>query len=121
MTSERLERMQDQLIKRFRLDCTDDDFEDVCMLLGDSILDAEAELLLYLNREELPETMFAKVVALAAVYAQQAMAEEPGLRSASYSEGDVSQNETYLTGVDFQVEADAILKSVAHWRLRAKG
>ncbi len=117
MTQERLEDMQERLARRLKLDDADDD---LLVMLEDSLTDAEAELLLYLNRETLPEALYPKVQELAAVYARESLAENPTLRSASYSEGDTSQSETYLTGADYQAQADDILESVAHWRLRVR-
>jgi hypothetical protein len=117
VTQERLEFMQWRLARRLKLDEAD---EDLLAMLEDALTDAEAELLLYLNRETLPEALYPKVQELAAVYARENLAENPTLRSSSYSEGDTSQSETYLTGADYQAQADDILESVAHWRLRVR-
>lgn len=117
MTDELLESLQERLIRKLRLEDPDDD---VLCLLEDSLTDAEAELLLYLNRETLPAAMTGKVLELAVIYTRQSMAENPGLRSTSYSEGDVSQSETYQSAEEYQAQADELLESVAHWRQRAR-
>ena len=117
MTDERLEALTERLTRRLKLDGPDDD---ALLVLEDALTDAEAELLLYLNRETLPEALYPKVQELAAVYARESLAENPTLRSSSYSEGDTSQSETYLTGAEYQAQADAVLESVAHWRQRVR-
>lgn len=91
---------------------------DVTTLLGDELEDAEAALLLYLNREELPVTMHAKVVALAALYYQRdtAGAAAGAVKSSSYSEGSVSQSESYLDAADYAAAEQEILNSLAKYR-----
>jgi hypothetical protein len=115
VTDERLEAMQGRLVRRLNLEEPDDD---VLVLLEDELEDAEAELLLYLNREPLPEALYPKVLELADLYARRDLADNPDLASASYSEGDTSQSETYLTGKDYRDQEDDLLSSVAHWRRR---
>ena len=115
MTDERLEAMQGRLVRRLNLEEPDDD---VLVLLEDELEDAEAELLLYLNRETLPEALYPKVLELADLYARRDLADNPDLCSMSYSEGDVSRSETYLTGKDYRDQEDDLLSSVAHWRRR---
>ena len=115
MTQERTEELLERLVRKLRLEDPD---EDVLTALEDELGDAETELLLYLNRETLPAAMERKVLELAALYARQDLADNPSLCSTSYSEGDVKQSETYLTGKDFQSQVDDLLSSVAHWRLR---
>lgn len=115
MTQERKEELLERLVRKLRLEDPD---EDVLTALEDDLDDAEEELLLYLNRETLPAAMERKVLELAAIYARQDLAENPGVCSFSYSEGDVKQSETYLTGKDYQNQVDELLSGVAHWRLR---
>jgi hypothetical protein len=115
VTQERLEAMQGRLARRLKLDEED---EDLLVMLEDALTDAEAELLLYLNRETLPEALYPKVLELADLYARRDLADNPDLCSMSYSEGDVSRSETYLTGKDYRDQEDDLLSSVAHWRRR---
>lgn len=117
MTEARREELSGRLARLLKLD---DEDEDILMMLEDALEDAEAELLLYLNRETLPAAMERKVRELAAIYARQTLAENPNLASVSYSEGDVSHSEHYLTGKDYQAQADEVLASVAHWRWRVR-
>ena len=117
MTEERLDELLWRLEQRLKLTQPD---EDTVLLLEDFLQDAEAELLLYLNRETLPAAMERKVLELATVYARQTLADNPDLAAASYSEGDIKQSETYLTGKDYQAQASEILVSVAHWRWRVR-
>lgn len=111
-----LERLLSRLQRKLGLE---DAEEDVILLLEDELEDAECELLLFLNREELPAALEIKAVELAALYYRRDSQEQSGLKSASYSEGDVSQSESYLTGAEYQAEVDALLASVLHWRRRA--
>jgi hypothetical protein len=115
VTDERREALCQRLVRRLNLEEPD---EDVLVLLEDELEDAEAELLLYLNRETLPEALYPKVQELAALYARRDLADNPDLCSMSYSEGDTSQSETYLTVKDYRDQEDDLLSSVAHWRRR---
>lgn len=110
--------METLLIRlRRRLGLDEPDGETV-LLLEDSLLDAEGELLLYLNREQLPDALDGKVVELAALFYQQDRAEiTPGVKSASYSEGSMSQSETYQTAADYQAAIDSLLAGLARYRL----
>lgn len=116
MTDEKLAILRFRLQRKLGLEELD---EDVIELLEEELSDAEGELLLYLNRPELPPGMEGKAVELAALFYRQDVTENPGLKSASYSEGDVSQNETYMTTVEYRAAVDELLSSVAHWRRRA--
>lgn len=88
--------------------------------MNSAIEQAESELLLYLNREELPTAMDGKLVELAALIYRRDAAEHGGAKASSYSEGDVSQSITYLTDADYQTVGDVLLRSVAHWRRRVR-
>lgn len=116
MTGEELNVLRSRLQRKLGLEDADGD---TVLLLEDELRDAEGELLLFLNRESLPPTLEVKLVELAALYYRRDSQEPAGLKSATYTEGDVSQSESYLTGADFQAEADALLASVRHWRRRA--
>lgn len=116
MTTEVLELLISRLTRKLGLDEPE---SDVLILLEDELCDAEAELLLYLNREELPAAMQSKVVELAALFYRRDITEEPNLKAASYSEGDVSQSETYMTTAEFQTAVTELLSGIAHWRRRA--
>lgn len=115
MTEDKLTTLILRLQRRLGLADTDMETD---LLLTDELLDAEGELLLYLNREQLPAGMDGKVVELAALFYQQDTVETaPGVKSTSYSEGSVSQSETYQTAEDNRLAADAVLASVARYRL----
>lgn len=98
-----------------RLGLADPD-ETALSQLSEALTEAEEALLLYLNAEELPERFYGYLVKLAAVYYQRDAAETPDVKSASYSEGDVSQSETYLTGEEYQKQAETLLASLARYR-----
>lgn len=115
--------METLLIRLQRKLGLDEPDEDTMLLLEDSLLDAEGELLLYLNREQLPDALNSKVVELAALFYQQDTVEiTPGVKSSSYSEGNVSQSETYQTAADYQAAIDSLLAGLARYRLvRVRG
>lgn len=111
----------EELLSRLgrKLGLTEPDAEE-SVLLYDSMKDAEGELLLYLNREELLPQMEGKVVELAAIFYRRDAQELGGVKASSYSEGDVSQSQTFATERDYQEAVDALLRSVAHWRRRVR-
>lgn len=117
MTDEHFEELLSRLEQRLNMEEPDSSQRHE---MEQCILEAEGELLLYLNRVTLPQQMEGKVVELAAVYYRRDNREQTTVKAASYSEGDVSQSETYLSDQDYQNAADAVLRSVAHWRRRAK-
>lgn len=86
---------------------------------------AKRDIQLYLNccGRDLPDALSGKVLELALVHYQGNQGNNPqavGLKSMTYSEGDVSQSVTYLTAQDVQTAKDAVLRSIAHYRRRAK-
>ena len=85
-------------------------------LLGDELLDAEGELLLYLGWEALDETLMGKAVELAALYYQQDRMMERGYRSRNYSEGQVSQSDSYLTPDQMRETAEELFRGLARYR-----
>ena len=103
MTDVQLEQATERLQRKLNL--TDPD-GDTLALLGDELLDAEGELLLYLGWEALDETLMGKAVELAALYYQQDRMMERGYRSRNYSEGQVSQSDSYLTPDQMRETAD---------------
>ncbi len=115
MTGEQLELLQTRLQRKLGLETAE---EDVAMLLCDELLDAESEILLYLGADTLEEQFFPKTVELAALYFQRDRRElgESGLRSASYTEGQISQTESYLTPKELRSGAAAVLESLARYR-----
>lgn len=101
-----------RLVRKLRLENPD---SDTLALLEDELEDAEAEILLVLNVDELEERFFSKLVELAAVYYRQDEA-TTGVKSRSYSEGDVSQSESFLTPEEYRRQAQSILDSVRRYR-----
>lgn len=89
-------------------------------LLKGELEDAQAELLLYLNRDALPEAMSGYVVRLAALFYQRDMqgldGESAGVKAWSYSEGEQSQSATLLTDGEYRAGVDALLGSLARYR-----
>ena len=78
----------------------------------------EASAYLGYLTEPLPEVFYPKVLALAAVFARRERQEQEaaGLKSASYSEGDVSRSESYRTAEEWQDQVKNILSSLAPYR-----
>ncbi|MCC8064162.1 MAG: hypothetical protein LIO70_03625 [Clostridiales bacterium] len=104
-----------------RLEDGDEDTLESCLE------DAAAEVQGYLGwtddeweTDSLPNLFQRKIVQLAAVlYRRDAAAQATGgAASRSYSEGDVSQSEAYLSGEDYQSQADGLLASLARYRRR---
>lgn len=104
----------------------DDPEDDAVRALEGSITEAENDLLLYLNVDclnHLVRRLEGKILELATINFQQNRARSAmpgGVKSSSYSEGDVSQSVTYLTAQDVQTAKDAVLRSIAQYRRRAK-
>lgn len=98
-----------------KLSLTDPDTDELA-LLNDELVDAERELLRYLNWDALDETLLGKAVELAALYYQQDRLTERGYQSRGYSEGQVSQNDSYLTPEQLQEAAEELMHSLARYR-----
>ena len=115
MTTQQLEILRQKLQRKLGLEEPE---EEVTLLLCDELLDAESELMLYLGTDQLDEQFFPKAVELAALYFQRDKRElgDSGLKSASDSEGQVSQMESYLTPKELRSGAMAILESLARYR-----
>lgn len=95
--------------------------EDTFNLMVNCMTSAREEMQLYLNCCKIPHSLSGKLVELAAIDFQQAQARsiQNGMKSATYSEGDVSQSVTYMTTQDTQTAKDSVLRSIAHYRRRA--
>lgn len=104
-----------RLCRRLGLEAAE---EDTLLLLEDELNDAECELLLYLGADSLEEQWLSKAVELAALYYQRDRRELEGggLQAASYTEGQVSQSEQYLTPAAFRAGVAEILESLARYR-----
>lgn len=115
MTEERQEALYDRLVRRLGL--TEPD-EDEALLLGDVLSDAEAELASYLGVDEVEERFDAKLLELAALFFRRDRQEldSAGLRSVSYSEGQLSQSESYLTPRELRAGMQEILQELARYR-----
>lgn len=102
---------------KVKLGITDTSADD---LLTAELEDAQSELLLYLNRSELPESMEGYVVRLAALFYERDLqapdADTVGVKSWNYSEGEQSQSTTLLTTEEYQAGVDAVLRALARYR-----
>lgn len=89
-------------------------------LLTGELEDAQAELLLYLNLDALPEAMSGYAVRLAALFYQRDLqaldGDTAGVKSWNYSEGEQSQSATLWTDEEYRAGVDAILSSLARYR-----
>lgn len=115
MTAAQIEQALAKLCRRLGLESPE---EDTLLLLEDELNDAACEVLLYLGADNLEECWLGKVTELAALYYQRDRRELEGggLQSASYTEGQVSQSEQYLTPSAFQAGVAEILDSLARYR-----
>lgn len=113
MTDVLLEQAMERLQRKLHLTEPDND---TLAILHDELLDAEGALLLYLGWEALDETLLGKAIELAALYYQQDRMLERGFRSRGYSEGQVSQSDSYLTPGQIQEAAEELLNSLARYR-----
>jgi hypothetical protein len=113
MNSEMLEKMLVRLERRLGLEELDDE---TTALLEDELWDAEGEILLYLDCQELDKCLLGKVVELAEVYYWRDQAENGGLKSRSYTEGQISQSETYQSAQEYRAAVEEILHSIARYR-----
>lgn len=84
-------------------------------LLQDALETAQEKLLRYLNRDTLPGSAECLLIELAALCH---LRNHPGYgrRSESYSEGQLSQSESYLTPEEFQEGEAALLRALAPYR-----
>lgn len=114
MTEEVLERLLERLQRKLAL--TDPDSDELA-LLTDELRDAEGKLLLYLDVNELEERFYGTVVELAALYYRQDKQTEEGYyASRSYTEGQVSQSDSYLTPAQLRQAEAEMFDSVARYR-----
>ncbi|MCD8147094.1 MAG: hypothetical protein LUD84_07460 [Clostridiales bacterium] len=113
MTDEVMETLLEQLERKLGLDAPEDD---EIALLEDELSDAEGELLLYLGIDELDSGMLHKAVELAALFYRRDVSEAEGRKSSAYSEGQVSQSDTYLGPEEYQEAVADILDSLARYR-----
>ena len=75
---------------------------------------AEEEILRYLNAATLPDCALSLLVELAGLrYLQR---EWTGKKSESYTEGQISQSESYYTPAEFREGVDALLRTLAPYR-----
>ena len=109
MTEVLLETLLERLQRKLSL--TDPDSEELA-LLADELTDAEGKLLLYLDMDSLEERFHGTVVELAALYYQQDKQSEDGC----YTEGQVTQSDSYLTPSQLKQAEAEVLESVARYR-----
>lgn len=115
MSEERQEALFAKLIRRLGL--TDPD-EEVQLLLWDVLEDAAAELTAYLGVSEVEERFESKLLELAALFFRRDRQEldSAGLRSVSYTEGQLSHSESYLTPRELRAGMQEILSELARYR-----
>ena len=67
------------------------------------VLEAEADICIYLRKKKpLPENLESKVLEVARLRILKTKAQSKELKSVTYSEGELSKSETYLTPEDFE-------------------
>lgn len=117
MNEQEYEYLLERLLRKLGLEEAESGCE---MLLHEALEEAESEMKLYLNCEQLPAVLHGKLVEMAVISYQHTKCQQTGgMKSASYSEGDTSQSVTYMTAQDVQSAKDTVLKSIAHYRRRA--
>lgn len=113
LTNETKEALLERLRRKLRLDEPD---EELLTLLEDELLDAEAELKLELNVDELDEDFHAKLVALSVLYYKQDLCTEDLVRSWTCTEGQVSESQTKESLESLQKAERELLHSVRRYR-----
>lgn len=113
MTDEVMELLQERLARKLRLEEPD---EDQMSLLEDELLDAEAEILLELNEDQLEEGLYSKTVELAAVYYRYDIAQESEISAWSRTEGQVSESEKRFSPREYRQTVQEILSSLSRYR-----
>ncbi len=84
-------------------------------VLTDALTAAEEEILRYLNRDELPTCADSLLIELAALRLLGGQS-GAGTKSASYTEGQISQSESYFTPAELREGARALLDTLAPYR-----
>lgn len=78
------------------------------------ILEAEADICIYLRKNKpLPENLESKILEVARLRILKAKAQSGQLKSVSYTEGELSKTETYLTPEDFEKAESKVLDSLS--------
>lgn len=113
MTDEVMEQLLVRLERKLGLEEPE---EDTVALLEDELWDAEGEILLYLDLQALEENLLNKVVELAAIFYRRDQSESGGVKSSSYSEGQVSQSDTYMGPEEYRAAVNEVLDSLARYR-----
>lgn len=115
MTVQRQEQLYLRLLRRLGIEDPD---EDTVLLLTDVLSDAQGEIASYLGVQEVEERFDAKVLELAALFFRRDRQEQEsaGLRSASYTEGQLSHSESYLTPKELRGGMQEILEELARYR-----
>ena len=115
MTAQRQESLYQRLVRRLGLVEPD---EETDLLLSDVLSDAEGEIRVYLGVGEVEEQFDGQILALAALFFQRDRRELDSslLRSVSYTEGQLSQSESYLSPKELQGGVEEILRSLARYR-----
>lgn len=113
MTNEVKEALLERLIRKLRLEEPD---EEQLNLLEDELMDAESELLLELNVEELDEEFFGKLLALAVLYYKEDLYSEDLVSSWSSTEGQLSESQTRMSLAELYKAQREILQSVRRYR-----
>lgn len=113
MTEREMERLLVRLERKLELEEPE---EDVLITLSDELADAENELKLFLNLEELPCVMEGKIVELAALFFRRDSNEAGGVSSTSYSEGQITQSDHFIGPREYRAAVSEILDSVARYR-----
>lgn len=83
-------------------------------VLTDKLEAAEEEILRYLNRTELPDCAVSLLIELAGLKYLQAQG--AGKKSESYTEGQISQSDSFYTPAEFRDGAEALLRTLAPYR-----
>lgn len=84
--------------------------------LADALEAAEEEICRYLNRDSLPEYAGCLLVELAALKYLRTGQDRLGKKSESYSEGQLSQSESYLSPEELAAGEAALLRTLAPYR-----
>lgn len=113
MTEQVLDTLMVRLERRLRLD---DPEEEELLLMQEELESAEQEILLYLGETALDQRLWGYVLELASLYYRKDCSEITGVKSYSYSEGQVSERTEPISDREFRGGVAEVLHGLARYR-----
>lgn len=113
MTETTMDTLIDRLTLRLRLEEPE---EDELLLMQEELESAEQELLLYLGEDTLDEKLWGYVLELASLYYRKDCGEVSGLKSYSYSEGQITERTEHVSDKEFRGGVAEVLHALSRYR-----